>query len=180
MGLLVIGPFSIKNGHLLNLISYWKLPASQKVCLFSYFKHCFWPSLRWQGWPAYSAFLAIQFLPSWPLLNPLRAKTKKATLDNRIPGQLASPYYILPFILGSHQQQVEGNSPGSLQGPPNWRGGQGQGGPSQWRGRWQPASSELWGGLVWVVMGPQGLWQVIPHYRMVTSLDTFGNMFLSI
>ena len=78
------------------------------------------------------------------------------------PASWPSLNNILPFILGCYQDQVEGNPPGSFQGPPCQSRGWRWGGPSQWGGGWQPSSPDLQGSPVWMVMDPQRLWQVTP------------------
>ena len=83
------------------------------------------------------------------------------------------PTYLLSFQDAFNIRQEE-----TLQGPPHQRGVWGKGDHSQWGGGWQPSSSELCEGPIWLVIVPWRLWWVAPpYYGMETVADSFGIIF---
>ena len=150
----------------------------------------------WDGWPI-ASFPTIQFPSSRPPFHPVEAQINRISLDaplnyfnsffllgEPIPWPaywLASAYHILPFFAGSHQHQMGGGPPSSLQGPLHlgWRGYQ-WGGHSQ-LGGWWPSMSEHGGGPLQLVTGLWRLWQVTPpHWGMVPTPHCISIVFLFI
>ena len=131
-----------------------------------------------------------------PPIDPLEIQTNRTPLaallknfqclcseNNQWPASWpAFSYLILPSFAGSYQQEEGGDSCGNFPGPPQWgRWGDWLGGHSEWGDEQQPSLSELWGGPLWLVMGPQRLWWVNPsHWGATTAPHHFSNIFPSI
>ena len=101
---------------------------------------------------------------------------------SQLANWLASPLHILRFFAGSHQHPAEGELCGSLQWPPFWEGrGHRSGGHYHLVGGWQPNSSQLWGGPLCLVTGPQKLWWVTPSpwgWHQLTISVMYSYLFL--